>query len=146
VPSCARPLRITAPGPDTPYEYVRARQHVVGHAPFLAGVRARSERHPYWVEAGSASIERPLDVAHNDVVHTVGQHDLGTGHARSAGAHDDDLDLRGTLFDDPERIHERGEYPRSPSRAGHHGTPECRARRATAAPISKQRGAEMSPS
>ena len=75
-----------------------------------AGVRARGERLAYWVEAGPAGIERALDIAHDDVAHTVGQHDLGTGHARSAGAHDDDLDLRGALFDDPQRIHQRGEY------------------------------------
>ena len=74
------------------------------------GVRARGERHPYWVKAGPAGIERALDIAHNDVAHTVGQHDLGTGHARSAGAHDYDLDLRGALFDHPQCVHQRGEY------------------------------------
>jgi hypothetical protein len=91
-------------------EYVRAGQHVVGHAPLPGEVRARGESLPYRVQAGPAGIEGPLDIAHNEVAHTVGQQNLGTRGPRSAGAHHDDFDLRSMLFDDPKRIHQRGEY------------------------------------
>ena len=62
------------------------------------------------VEAWAPGVERPLNIAHDDLTHAVGQHDLGTCQAGSAGADNDDLDVRGALIDDPQCVHQRGEY------------------------------------
>ncbi len=40
----------------------------------------------------------------------LAQQDPGAGSASSASTHDHDLDIRGMLVDDTQRVDERGEY------------------------------------
>ncbi len=82
-------------------QHIGARQQIIGHASQPVRIRGRRQRRPPLIKAGAPGIEGAIDIAHDDVAHPVGEHDLGTRQPGRTRAHYDDSNVRGPLVDDP---------------------------------------------